>query len=130
MIDLLKVDSANRFLDQMTDDFRLDELEPTKEECTERQAEYSQIAEYLISVDMEVLEVVKVSAKLMDAWNERNDAYFYELGTHNTYLLYKGYCITNQAGQWMFEFEENAEVFFDADLFKGLQVIDNTAGKS
>ena len=131
MINYNEVDAANRIADQQDDEFKLDSLEPSKEESTERQAEFTQICVYLNKVGMDVMDIVKVSAKLMDSWKERNDAYYYELGTHNTYLLYKGYCISYQSGQWLFVFEDNEkELFFDVDLMMGLRVIDNAGAKS
>jgi len=125
MIDLLEVDSANRMLDQQTDDFHLESLEPSEEERTERQEEYSQICDYLDGLELPVMDVVKISAKLMDAWNERNDSYYYELGTHVTTLFYQNFEITREENQWMFVWQEDeSQNFAHADLLCGLKVID------
>ena len=131
MINYNEVDAANRVADQQDDEFKLDSLEPSKEESTERHAEFTQICEYLNLSGLGVMEIVKVSSKLMDGWKERNDAYYYELGTHNTYLLYKGYCISYQGDQWLFVLEDDEkEIFFDVDLMVGLKTIDNSGEES
>ena len=119
------VDAANRVLDQMTDDFRLDTLEPSEEERTDRQEEYFQVFDYLDHLKLPEMDIVKISAKLMDAWNERNDSYYYELGTHVTNLFYQNFEITKEEGQWMFIWQEDeSQNFAHADLLCGLRVID------
>ena len=118
------VDAANRMLDQETD-FRLDDIEPKEEERTERQEEYSQICDYLTLLDLPVMDIVKVSAKLMDSWTEINSAYYYEVGTHITTLFYRNFEITKQDNQWMLEWQEDGtQRFFHANLLAGLKVID------
>ena len=128
MIDLLKVDSANRMLDQMTDDFHLESLEDDAEreeaeEAANRKEEYSRICLYLAEF-IPFIEMSGIASRIMHHWRSDEDSYYMDPDGSES-LFYRGFQITHHDTQWMFEWEDDQLLnFFDANLMMGLKDID------
>ena len=125
MTDYNAVDSANRNMDQ---DFRLDDInEEDKEEAeekAERVEEYSRIVLFLMSSHMFIHELAGIASRIMHHWSSE-EASYYKDDEGQESIVYRGFEITKQDTQWMFEFQDDQLYnFWDADLMMGLKDID------
>jgi len=127
MIDLHEVDSANRMLDQMTDDFHLERLDDDEreeaKEAADRKEEYSRICLYLVDF-MALRELAGVASRIMHHWSSEEDSYYMDTDGSES-LFYRNFQISNHDGHWMCEWQESNDfTFFDADLMSALKAID------
>lgn len=128
MTDYNAVDSANRILDQETDDFHLESLEDDEErleaeEAGNRREEYQRVCLYLADF-MNIRELSPIASRIMHHWESDVDSYYMDPDGSES-LFYRGFEITKRDTQWMCEWQDDQLFnFFDADLMMALKDID------